>query len=31
MTETVFPPEDPETHLAHLRFQRLGTLEQLGL
>ena len=29
--ETAFPPEDPETYLANLRFQRLGTLEELGL
>jgi hypothetical protein len=29
--ETAFPPEDPETYLAHLRFHRLGTLEELGL
>ena len=28
--ETAFPPEDPETYLANLRFQRLGTLEELG-
>jgi hypothetical protein len=28
--ETAFPPEDPETYLADLRFQRLGTLEELG-
>jgi hypothetical protein len=28
---TAFPPEDPETYLAKLRFQRLGTLEELGL
>ena len=29
--ETAFPPENPETYLANLRFQRLGTLEELGL
>jgi hypothetical protein len=29
--ETAFPPEDPETYLANRRFQRLGTLEELGL
>jgi hypothetical protein len=29
--ETAFPPEDPEKYLANLRFQRLGTLEELGL
>ena len=29
--ETAFPPEDPEIYLANLRFQRLGTLEELGL
>jgi hypothetical protein len=29
--ETAFPPEDPETYLANLRLQRLGTLEDLGL
>jgi hypothetical protein len=29
--ETAFPPEDPETYLASPRFQRLGTLEELGL
>ena len=29
--ETAFPPEHPETYLANLRFQRLGTLEELGL
>jgi hypothetical protein len=29
--ETAFPPEDPETYLANLRFQRRGTLEELGL
>jgi hypothetical protein len=29
--ETAFPPEDLETYLASLRFQRLGTLEELGL
>jgi hypothetical protein len=28
--ETAFPPEDPETYLANLRFQRLATLEELG-
>jgi hypothetical protein len=28
--ETAFPPEDPETYLANLRFQRLGTLEEPG-
>jgi hypothetical protein len=31
MMETAFPPENPETYLANLRFQRLGTLEELGL
>lgn len=31
IVETAFPPEDPETYLANLRFQRLGTLEELGL
>jgi hypothetical protein len=29
--ETAFSAEDPETYLANLRFQRLGTLEELGL
>jgi hypothetical protein len=29
--ETAFPPKDPEAYLANLRFQRLGTLEELGL
>ena len=29
--ETAFPPENPAIYLAHLRFQRLGTLEELGL
>jgi hypothetical protein len=29
--ETAFPPEDAETYLANPRFQRLGTLEELGL
>ena len=29
--ETAFPPESPVTYLANLRFQRLGTLEELGL
>jgi hypothetical protein len=29
--ETAFPPKDPETYLANLRIQRLGTLEELGL
>jgi hypothetical protein len=29
--ETAFPPEDLEAYLANLRFQRLGTLEELGL
>jgi hypothetical protein len=29
--ETAFPPENPATYLANLRFQRLGTLEELGL
>jgi hypothetical protein len=29
--ETAFPPEDPATYLANLQFQRLGTLEELGL
>ena len=31
MMETAFPPEDPERYLVNLRFQRLGTLEELGL
>jgi len=29
--ETAFPPDNPATYLANLRFQRLGTLEELGL
>ena len=29
--ETAFPPEDSESYLANLRFQRLGPLEELGL
>ena len=29
--ETAFPPENSATYLANLRFQRLGTLEELGL
>lgn len=29
--ETAFPPENPGAYLANLRFQRLGTLEELGL
>jgi hypothetical protein len=29
--ETAFPPENSVTYLANLRFQRLGTLEELGL
>jgi hypothetical protein len=29
--ETAFPPEDPETYLANPQFERLGTLEELGL
>ena len=29
--ETAFPPENPATYLTNLRFQRLGTLEELGL
>ena len=29
--ETAFPPEDPETYLANLRFQRLETLGELGV
>jgi hypothetical protein len=29
--ETALPPEDPVAHLASLRFQRLGTLKELGL
>jgi hypothetical protein len=29
--ETAFPPDDPETYLAHSQFTRLGTLEGLGL
>jgi hypothetical protein len=29
--ETAFPPEDPVRYLASPRFQRLGTLEELGL
>jgi hypothetical protein len=28
---TAFPPENPATYLANLRFQRLGTMEELGL
>jgi hypothetical protein len=28
--ETPFSAEDPETYVANLRFQRLGTLEELG-
>jgi hypothetical protein len=31
MMETAFPPEAPEPYIASLRFQRLGTLEELGL
>jgi hypothetical protein len=31
MMETAFPPEDPERYLANLRFQRRGTLEELGV
>jgi len=30
LMETAFPPEEPERYLAHPRFQRLGTLEELG-
>jgi hypothetical protein len=29
--ETAFPPENSAIYLANLRFQRLGTLEELGL
>ena len=29
--ETAFPPENSATYLANLQFQRLGTLEELGL
>ena len=29
--ETAFPPEEPEAYLTDPRFQRLGTLEELGL
>jgi hypothetical protein len=29
--ETAFPPENSAISLANLRFQRLGTLEELGL
>jgi hypothetical protein len=29
--ETAFPPEDPDAYLTNLRFQRLGTLKELGL
>ena len=29
--ETAFPPEDPEIYLASVRFQQLGTMEELGL
>jgi hypothetical protein len=29
--ETALPPENLETYLANPRFQRLGTLEELGL
>jgi hypothetical protein len=29
--ETAFPPEEPDIYLADPRFQRLGTLEELGL
>ena len=29
--ETAFPPEDTVTYLTNRRFQRLGTLEELGL
>jgi hypothetical protein len=31
LMETAFPLEDSETPLAKLRFQRLGTLAELGL
>lgn len=29
--ETAFPPEEPDAYLAVPQFQRLGTLEELGL
>jgi hypothetical protein len=29
--ETAFPPEEPDVYLANPQFQRLGTLEELGL
>ena len=29
--ETAFPPEEPEAYLTDPRFQRLGTVEELGL
>jgi hypothetical protein len=29
--ETAFPPQDSAIYLANLQFQRLGTLEELGL
>jgi hypothetical protein len=29
--ETAFPPENSAIYLTNLRFQRLGTLEELGL
>jgi len=29
--ETAFPPEEPDVYLADPQFQRLGTLEELGL
>jgi hypothetical protein len=29
--ETAFPPEEPDAYLADPQFQRLGTLEELGL
>ncbi|MBI3328832.1 MAG: hypothetical protein HYZ81_19280 [Nitrospinae bacterium] len=31
MGERAFPPEAPETYLAHPQFHRLRTLEELGL
>ena len=29
--ETAFPPEEPDAYFADQRFQRLGTLKELGL
>ncbi len=31
LMETAFPPEEPGVYLADPRFQRLGTLKELGL